>query len=57
MEQPRKQLPPNCYGLFYEAYTIPNQKASVVADTLVPNFMHHLGIPQEVHSDQGRPVY
>jgi hypothetical protein len=33
-----------------EAYAIRNQKTSTVAEALVASF----GIPQELHSDQGR---
>jgi hypothetical protein len=37
-----------------EAYTIPNQEASTVAEALVTNSFCRFGIPQELHSDQGR---
>jgi hypothetical protein len=54
-ERPRKPIPPESHRLFYEvAYAIPNQEASKVAEALVTNFFYHLGIPQELHSDQGR---
>jgi hypothetical protein len=36
-----------------EAYAIPNQEASTIAEALVKNFCH-FGIPRELHSDQGR---
>jgi hypothetical protein len=35
-----------------EAYTIPNQEVSTIAEALVMNFCH-FGIPRELHSDQG----
>jgi transposase InsO family protein len=37
-----------------EAYAIPGQEASTVADVLVTNFFCRFGIPRELHSDQGR---
>jgi hypothetical protein len=37
-----------------EAYAIPNQEALTVAKALVTNFLCRFGIPQELHSDQGR---
>jgi transposase InsO family protein len=37
-----------------EAYAIPDQEASAVADALVTNFFCRFGIPRELHSDQGR---
>jgi hypothetical protein len=37
-----------------EAYAIPDQEASTVADALVINFFCRFGIPRELHSDQGR---
>jgi hypothetical protein len=36
-----------------EAYAIPNQKASTIAQSLVTNFCR-FDIPQELHSDEGR---
>jgi hypothetical protein len=36
-----------------EAYAIPNQEASTVAEALVTNFFCRFGIPRELHSDQG----
>jgi hypothetical protein len=36
-----------------EAYAIPNQEASTMAEALVTNFCC-FGIPRELHSDQGR---
>jgi hypothetical protein len=35
-----------------EAYTIPSQEASTVAEALVTNFFCCFGIPWELHSDQ-----
>ena len=37
-----------------EAYPVPNHKAETVATTLVDNFFCRFGIPQALHSDQGR---
>jgi hypothetical protein len=37
-----------------EAYAIPNQEASTVAEALVTNFFCRFGIPRELHSDHGR---
>jgi transposase InsO family protein len=37
-----------------EAYAIPNQEASTIAEVLVTNFFCRFGIPRELHSDQGR---
>jgi transposase InsO family protein len=37
-----------------EAYGIPHQEASTVADVLVTNFFSRFGIPRELHSNQGR---
>ena len=37
-----------------ETYTIPNQEASTVAETLVTNFFCRFGVPMGLHSDQGR---
>ena len=36
-----------------EVYAIPNQEASTVANILVSNFFCHVGVPMELHSDQG----
>jgi hypothetical protein len=35
-----------------EAYAIPNQEASTVAEALVTNFLSSFGVPRELHSDQ-----
>ena len=37
-----------------EAYPIPNHTAATVASTLVCQFIARFGIPQQIHSDQGR---
>jgi hypothetical protein len=37
-----------------EAYVIPNQESSTVAEALVTNFFCHFRVPQELHSDEGR---
>ncbi|XP_063215566.1 retrovirus-related Pol polyprotein from transposon 412 isoform X1 [Bacillus rossius redtenbacheri] len=37
-----------------EAYALPNQEATTIADTLVNNFICRFGVPMELHSDQGR---
>ncbi|XP_023703856.1 uncharacterized protein LOC111862580 [Cryptotermes secundus] len=37
-----------------EAYAIPNQEARTIAEALVTKFFCCFGIPQELHSDQGR---
>jgi transposase InsO family protein len=36
-----------------EAYAIPNQEASTIAEALVTNFFCRFTIPRELHSDQG----
>jgi hypothetical protein len=37
-----------------EAYAIPNQQASTLAEALVTNFCCRFGITQEVYSEEGR---
>lgn len=37
-----------------EAYPIPNQEATTVADVFVENWISRFGVPEEIHSDQGR---
>jgi hypothetical protein len=37
-----------------EAYALPNQEASTVAEALVTNFFCRFGIPRQLHSDQDR---
>jgi hypothetical protein len=44
----------DCFTKWPEAYAIPDQEASTVADVLVTNFFCSFGIPRELQSDQGR---
>ena len=37
-----------------EAYPLPNMEAMTVARRLVSEFMCHFGVPEQLHSDQGR---
>lgn len=37
-----------------EAYALPDQEAETVAEALLEGFFSRFGIPQELHSDQGR---
>ena len=37
-----------------EAYALPNHEAETVADVLVSQFFTRFGVPDELHSDQGR---
>ena len=37
-----------------EAYAIPDQEAETVVDALVGGMFSHLGVPETLHSDQGR---
>ncbi|GFT92066.1 retrovirus-related Pol polyprotein from transposon 412 [Trichonephila clavipes] len=37
-----------------EAYPIPEQEASIVAEVLVKHWISHFGVPLQLHSDQGR---
>lgn len=37
-----------------EAYALPNQEATTVADVLIKEFISRFGVPRELHSDQGR---
>ena len=37
-----------------EAYPLPNQEATTLAEVLVKEFACRFGIPQIIHSDQGR---
>ena len=39
---------------FVEAYAIPNEKAETVSQKLVDEFICRYGIPEEIHTDQGR---
>ena len=37
-----------------EAYPLPNQEATTVAEVVVNEFVCRFGVPLEIHSDQGR---
>ena len=37
-----------------EAFALPNQQATTVAEVLVDQFFCRFGVPMELHSDQGR---
>ena len=37
-----------------EAYSLPNQEATTVAEVLVKEFVSRFGVPRELYSDQGR---
>ena len=37
-----------------EAYAIPNQEAATVATKVVEEFVARMGVPRQIHSDQGR---
>ena len=42
------------FSKYTEAYAIPNHTAQVVAAKLVTEFVTCFGVPQHLHSDQGR---
>ena len=42
------------WSKWMEAFPIPNHTAATVASTLVYGFISRFGIPQQIHSDQGR---
>jgi hypothetical protein len=42
------------FSRWMEAYPLPNQMAGKVAEKLVNEFIARLGVPLEVHTDQGR---
>ena len=42
------------FSKWVEAYALPNQVASTVADALVKDWICRFGVPLELHSDQGR---
>ncbi|GFU93297.1 retrovirus-related Pol polyprotein from transposon 412 [Trichonephila clavipes] len=44
----------DCYTKWPEAYLIPDQEASTVAEVLVQNWISRFGVPLQLHSDQGR---
>lgn len=37
-----------------EAYSLPNQEATMVAEVVAKEYVCHYGVPLELHSDQGR---
>ena len=37
-----------------EAYPLPDQEATTVADALIHGYVSRFGVPEELHSDQGR---
>ena len=43
----------DAFTRYAEAYTLPNQKTLLVAQTLVKEFFCRYGAPDQVHSDQG----
>ncbi|KAJ8956145.1 hypothetical protein NQ317_019737 [Molorchus minor] len=42
------------FSKWVEAYALPNQEASTIADVLVKEWICRFGVPLELHSDQGR---
>jgi transposase InsO family protein/predicted aspartyl protease len=42
------------FSKWVEAYALPNQEATTVADVLVKEWICRFGVPLELHSDQGR---
>ena len=44
----------NYFTKWPEAYALPNQDAGVVAQAFVEGFVCRHGIPQELHTDNGR---
>ena len=42
------------FSKWVEAYALPNQEASTVADAVVKEWICRYGVPLELHSDQGR---
>jgi hypothetical protein len=43
----------DCFTKWLEAYAIPNQEASTVANVPVTNYFCHFRVPRELHSNQG----
>jgi len=39
-----------------EAFAIPNQEASTIANKVVDEVFMHFGIPTQLHSDQGLQI-
>lgn len=55
MERPRKPILSDHYFMKGpEAYVIPSQVGSTVAEALITKFFCFFRIPQELHYDQGR---
>ncbi|GFW67790.1 retrovirus-related Pol polyprotein from transposon 412 [Trichonephila clavipes] len=44
----------DCFTKWPEAYPIPDQEASNAAEILVQHWISRFGVPQQLHSDQGR---
>ena len=44
----------DCFTRWTEAYPIPNQEAVTIAETLVKEYICRYGVPQYLHTDQGR---
>lgn len=42
------------FSKWVEAYAVPNQEASTIAEMLVKECFSRFGVPLEIHSDQGR---
>lgn len=42
------------FSKWVDAYALPNQEAATIADVLVKEWICRFGVPQELHSDQGR---
>ena len=42
------------FSKWVEAYAIPNQETTTLADVLIKEFITRFGVPLELHSDQGR---
>ena len=42
------------FAKWVQAYSLENQRAEVVAEVLVDEFISGLGVPKQMHSDQGR---
>ena len=44
----------NYFSKWVEAFTLPNQEATTVAEVFVKEFVAQFGVPLMLHSDQGR---
>ncbi|GFX79279.1 retrovirus-related Pol polyprotein from transposon 412 [Trichonephila clavipes] len=51
---PENALEEHCICILPEAYPIPNQEVSTVAEALVQHWISTFGVPLQLHSDQGR---